>query len=297
MKIGYPVTNLGLGCITSHTFRLAALSEERLFATVEENLDCLEQTLQWNVAHNLLFYRISSGLIPFASHPSMVYDWQGRFAEQLARIGTYIRDHDFRISMHPGQYVVINSPHQTTFENSVRELQYHSELLDLMGLDETHKVQIHLGGLHGNPAESTQTFIDRYKELPAAVRQRLVIENDERIASLQDCLKINAATSIPVLFDTLHHQVNNAGETVLKGVKLAMATWQEKDGLPMIDYSTQNPDKKTGAHAITLDTDKFRAFAKSLKALDIDIMFEIKNKEASVLQAQIILQTLSQAHT
>ena len=57
-------------------------------------------------------------------------------------------------------------------------------------------------------------FISRYKELPYAVRRRLVIENDDRNYTLDDCLAIYAETGIPVLFDALHHELNNSGETV-----------------------------------------------------------------------------------
>lgn len=292
MKIGYPVINQGLGHISSHTFRLAALSEAKLLKTATENIDSMEQTIAWNIERGLMFYRIGSGVIPFASHPAMVIDWQRPFRERLARIGKTIRDSGMRISMHPGQFVVINSPNETTYQNSVRELQYHADLLDLFGLDATHKVQFHLGGIHGEREASTAIFIERYNALPESIRRRLVIENDERVASLAQCLEIHKACGLPVLFDTLHHEVNNNGETVLAGLKRAAATWGPADGVPMIDYSSQNPDKKIGAHAVTLDVDKFRRFIKSLKGFDIDIMFEIKNKEASALQAQIVLQSL-----
>lgn len=292
MKIGYPVINQALGHISSHTFRLALLSEERLFKTIQENLDSVEATIHWNMAHNLLFYRIGSGIIPFGSHANMSLNWQDEFKERIARIGEYIKANNMRISMHPGQYVVLNSPSDTTFANSVRELAYNAELLDMLGLDSTHKFQFHLGGIHGDRDASTQLFIKRYNQLPENVRRRLVIENDERVASLAQCMEIHKACGIPVLFDTLHHEVNNNGETVLAGLKIAASTWGENDGTQMIDYSTQNPDKKTGAHAVTLDVERFRSFIKSLKNREVDIMLEIKNKEASALQAVVVLNSL-----
>ncbi|MBL8159538.1 hypothetical protein JNJ66_03715 [Candidatus Saccharibacteria bacterium] len=106
MKIGYPTINLALGCTSSHTFRLAAFNEERLLATIQQNLACLRAMLAWNVAHGLLFFRLSSGLVPFASHPVMNVDWQTAFARELADIGAFIRAHDMRVSLHPGQFVV-----------------------------------------------------------------------------------------------------------------------------------------------------------------------------------------------
>ncbi len=251
--------------------------------------------LRWNVGQKLMFFRISSNIIPLGSHPAMQTDWQSVYREEIERIGDFVKASGLRISMHPGQFVVINSPSTAVYRSSVAELEYHAEVLDMMGLDSTHKLQIHLGGLHGDAAYATQMFIDRYGALPDMVKQRLVIENDERLASVQDCVRISEATGIPVLFDTLHHEVRNNGETMIRGLDVAMSTWKATDGTPMIDFSTQNPDKKTGAHAVTLDVVKFRSFIRSLKGRDIDIMLEIKNKEASALQARLVLDSLTGA--
>lgn len=290
MKLGYPVTNLGLGITSSHTFRLANISEDQVYKTTAQNLEALEATLRWNASHGLMFYRISSGVVPFGSHPSMAYNWQEKFRDDFERIGKFIRENDFRISMHPGQFVVINSPIEAVYASSVRELEYHHQVLELLGLDRSHKIQFHLGGLYGDWETSSRIFAERYGRLHESLRQRLVIENDERMASVGDLLKLHEACGIPILFDTLHHQVKNEGETILAALKKVIKTWKPEDGVPMIDYSNQNPLKKTGAHAETLDVERFRSFIRSLKGIDIDIMFEIKNKEASALQALTVAE-------
>lgn len=90
MKIGYPCINRSIGCTPNRTFRLASYSEERLIETVQLNLDCLKKTLEFNVENNLLFFRIGSPLIPFASHPVCKFDWQKHFEEQFNEIGNYL---------------------------------------------------------------------------------------------------------------------------------------------------------------------------------------------------------------
>ncbi len=261
--------------------------------TIAANLACLQRVLEWNLEHQLLFFRINSALIPFASHPvSAGYDWRREFAAELASIGEFVRAHEMRISLHPGQYVVVNSPNPLTYSRSVAELAYHAELLEALGMDQSHKFQIHLGGLHGDAAGSFRVFAGRYRELPQPVRDRLVIENDERSASVADCLRLHGETGIPVLFDTLHHTVKNAGETQLRALDLARSTWQAADGIPMVDYSTQDGDKRVGAHAQTLDVEDFRSFVRRLKGREIDVMLEIKNKEASAMQARVVLDEL-----
>ena len=293
MKLGYPAINQALECRCSGTFRLASYSEERMTATITGNLDCLERTLRWNVDHRLLFFRITSNLIPFASHPvSAGYDWRSRFAARLADIGAYCRRNDLRISLHPGQFVVLTSQNPATVTSSIAELEYHAALLDALGLDRSHKFQIHLGGVFGDRAASLNTFAARYAELPEPVRDRLVIENDERGASLADCLALHSACGIPVLFDTFHHTIRNEGETPLKALDLAMSTWGPQDGVPMVDYSTQDEDKRPGAHTETLDVEHFRSFVKRLRQRDVDVMLEIKNKEASAMQARVVLDEL-----
>lgn len=294
VKLGYPAINQALACRCSGTFRLASFSEERMTQTIAANLACLRRVLAWNTEHRLMFFRITSNLVPFASHPvSAGYDWRGRFAAQLADIGAYVRAHDVRISLHPGQFVVLNSPSESTYASSVAELVYHAELLDALGLDPSHKVQIHLGGRHGDAERSMEVFAERYAALPGAVRERLVIENDERDASLAECLRLHAAVGVPVLFDTLHHSIRNDGETELKGLDLAAATWGPADGTPMVDYSTQDPARRPGAHAVTLDVEHFRGFVRRLRRRDVDVMLEIKNKEASALQARVVLDELA----
>lgn len=294
VKLGYPAINQALACRSTGTFRLASFSDERMTGTIAANLACLRRVLAWNVEHRLLFFRITSNLVPFASHPVAAgYDWRGRFAAELAGIGAYVRDHDLRISLHPGQFVVLNSPSEATRASSVAELTYHADLLDALGLDTTHKVQIHLGGRHGDAERSMEVFAQRHATLPPSVRRRLVMENDERDASLADCLRLHAAVGIPVLFDTLHHSIRNDGETPLRALDLAMATWGPADGTPMVDYSTQDPARRTGAHAVTLDVEHFRSFVRRLRRRDVDVMLEIKNKEASALQARVVLDELA----
>jgi UV DNA damage endonuclease len=285
MRIGYPCINTTLDCKAGRTFRLKSYSEERLTATVQSNLDCLLRILEFNARNDLLFFRITSDLVPFASHPVCRFNWQERFAAKLSYVGRLVRRHAMRISMHPDQFVVINSPNEEVVENSLRELAYHAEILDLMGLDESAKIQIHVGGVYGDRAAGMARFIERYVRLTGAVRRRLVVENDEKSYALVDCLAMSAETGIPVLFDAFHHQVHNRGETVAEALRLAARTWRNADGPPMVDYSQPAPGKIRGSHAASIDIREFRRFLSETRPLDFDVMLEIKDKEKSALRA------------
>jgi UV DNA damage endonuclease len=288
VKIGYPCSNLSVDCSTARTFRLASYSPERLIETVSANLACLRAVLAWNAEHDIRFFRISSSTVPFASHPVMTVDWRREFADELAGIGRFIAERGMRINTHPGQYVLINSPKEDVVARGVAELTYHAEMFDLMGLDDTAKIQIHTGGVYGDKAAAIDAFAARYPTLPEAVRRRLVIENDERNFSIADNLAIHARTGIPLLFDVFHHRLLNAGESLPEALDAVVPTW-DGHGIPMVDYSTQNPDKQAGAHAATIDLDDFAGVLAEIGDRDVDIMLEIKDKERSVLAAQALL--------
>jgi UV DNA damage endonuclease len=286
MKIGYPCLNRTIGCTPSRTFRLASYSAERLHETVRWNLDCLERILEFNQANGLLFFRITSDLVPFASHPVCVFPWQEEFASRFFALGEFIRRHGMRISMHPDQFTLINSPDEGIFRRSVAELDYHARVLDLLGLDTTARIQIHAGGVYNDKPASLDRFGRRFAQLPETVRRRLTVENDDRLYSVADCLLISGRTGIPILFDSFHHQLNNNGEKAAAALALAAATWKKADGLPMVDYSSQKKGERAGSHAESIDLKRFASFIAATAGMDFDIMLEIKDKEQSALRAR-----------
>jgi UV DNA damage endonuclease len=292
MKLGYPCINRSIGCTSNHTFRLASYSEEKMVETVGKNLECLERILGYNIEKGFMFFRISSDLVPFASHPVCEFQWEKYFAKKFGRIGNFIRKHKMRISMHPDQFVLLNSPRREVVERSIAELEYHCRLLDLMGLGKDAKVQIHLGGGYGDKEASMEKFVQEYGELPAMVKKRLVVENDDRIYSLWHCMEVHGETGIPVIFDSFHHECLNNGGSVREGVELAQKTWKRADGKLMMDYSSQKKGARKGSHTEHIDTRHFRKFLKETEGLDFDLMLEIKDKEKSAEAAIRILKEL-----
>lgn len=291
MKIGYPCINRTLKCRGNRTFRLASYSEKRMDDAISENLACLRQMLDFNRKNRILFFRITSDLIPFASHPVCSFPWAERFGGTFGSIGRFIRENRIRISMHPDQFTLINSIREDVTGRSIEELRYHCRVLDLMGLDSSAKVQIHVGGVYGDKESSMIRFSQRYRELDRSIRRRLVVENDDRLFNLADCLKIHRLTGIPVLFDIFHHRLNRRGEPVKDALDRAAATWKRRDGLPMVDYSSALPDARPGSHARHIDMDDFISFIRESYPRDFDLMLEIKDKELSAIKAADYLKT------
>ncbi|GAB6182371.1 UV DNA damage repair endonuclease UvsE [Thermodesulfovibrio hydrogeniphilus] len=285
IRIGYVSTRRFTGCKANKTIRLSSL-DKKFYHITQENLNCLLETLKWNVLNEIFFFRISSHTIPFASHPMNKFNWKKDFRGILREIGAFIKNNKIRVSMHPGQFVVINSANKAVFENSVRELIYHSELLEEMELDIEHKIQIHVGGVYGDKIKSIKRFIKNYKFLPENLRDRLVIENDDRLFSLDECLVIHEATGIPIVFDTFHYNCNSGKLDFDSALDNAMLTW--KDMPPMIDFS--NGDVSKCVHGESIDEKDLREFIGKLYNKEADIMLEVRDKEISALSAVKILR-------
>lgn len=285
MKIGYPCINYSIGCTANSTFRLKSYSEDKLIEKIKNNLECLNRILEYNVKNNLLFFRISSDLIPFASHPICKYNWSKNFKKEFKEVGDYINKNYIRISMHPDQFVLINAKDKSIVKRSIEELDYHCSVLDSMGLDSTAKIQIHIGGVYGDKEKSIERFIENYNRLSQKIRKRLAIENDDKSYSLEDCLAIYKKTEIPIVFDNLHHQCLNNGENIRHAILSAENTWKKRDGKLMVDYSNQKTGAKKGKHNENIDIRLFKKFIIETKGIDFDIMLEIKDKEKSALKA------------
>lgn len=285
MRLGYPCVNTGIGCTANSTFRLQSYSPKRLEAAVAGNLACLMRMLRYNAGSGFLFFRIGSQLVPFASHPVCRYRWQERFRAEFLQLGRFIRSRRMRISMHPDQFVLLNSPDDGVTGRSVKELAYHCRVLDLLGLGMAAKVQIHVGGAYGDKPAAIERFCERFRRLDEGIRRRIAIENDHRLFSLQDCLEVHRKTGVRVVFDSLHHECLNSGETLREAAILAAATWKHEDGPPMVDYSSQQDGALRGTHARTLNAAHFMGFARSMAGLDFDLMLEIKDKEKSAAKA------------
>ena len=298
-KIGYACINTSIDATTNRTCKLNNCTEERLRELITSNLNGLKEIINWNIKHNIYLYRMSSAIIPFASHPINAIQWWEDYKDKFDEIGNLIKKSKSRVSMHPGQFVNINSPNPDVVQASIKELQWHTRLLEALELDQTHRLILHTGGVYGNKPDAIDRFIKVCNDLPVNIRKRLSLENDDKSYTVWDVLNISQRTAIPVVFDILHHKINNTGETRDNDMeyilKSCFATWNSSTGIPKIHFSTQKKDAKRGSHAEAINMNDFVEFYNKFKHLDFDIMFETKDKEKSVLNAfKTLAQTLGE---
>ena len=287
MSIGYACHTLAVSGAEMKKCLLRNADEATLRGLIEWNLSALERMVDYNLQNGIRLYRISSDLIPFASSPVNRIPWALDYAERLAAIGRKILLGGIRVSMHPGQYTVLNSPDPTVAENAVRELVYHTQLLDALGIPASHRIILHIGGAYGDKPAALARFRECFAALPQPVRARLTVENDDRIFTAQDALTTWRENSIPVVFDNLHHFLHPSSPPERDDaawIRLCAETWGPADGRQKIHYSQPDPDKKPGAHSASIQLDGFLPFYRSLPDPLPDIMLEVKDKNLSALK-------------
>jgi UV DNA damage endonuclease len=285
IRIGYACINTKLPS-PNRTCRLKNATSEKILELASANLAALRPILEWNVAQGIELFRITSDVIPFGSHKANKCPWRRLLRAQFEQLGNLIRDKRLRVSMHPGQFTVLNSPRREVVESSVKELEYHAEFLDALGIADSHKIVIHLGGVYDDKTQSLRRFIQICKSLDRRIKARLVIENDERCYSIADAFIASKAIGVPVVFDVFHHRWNPALErySLRSIIQLSATTWRKRDGRVKIHYSNQRPGQPPGTHSRSVSVQRFQAFYNEVSDLDLDIMVEVKDKERSVLK-------------
>ena len=291
IRIGYACVNT-LMPSAAKTFRIANYSEERMLKTASNNVHALMDILRWNLEHEITLFRITSDLIPYGSHPINSGVWKTALRADLSAVGRFVMDRGMRVSMHPGQYTVLNSLNEGFYRNALRDLDYHNSVLTLMGVDRSHKVIVHGGGAYGNKSESTRRLVDRILSLPPEIRERLALENDERVFNAKEVLSICQSVQLPGVFDVFHHEVlpSFTGRQAREIIAMFHETWRSER--QKIHYSNQDPIKSKGAHSETIDEQAFCDFYAGIKGLDLDIMLETKDKQASVLKLRRVIPEL-----
>ena len=286
MSIGYACLNIGTPGTNQRSVTMKFATPEKLTEVTAHNLLALDRMIDYNIENNIRLFRISSDLIPFGSSPVNSLDWRTIHAQAFSDLATKIKKSGMRISMHPGQYTVLNSPIEDVVERAIADLVYHDQVLTALEADRTNKIILHVGGVYGDKEIAMARFADNFQRLPQSVKNRLIIENDERSYTIEEVLTLAHKLHIPAVFDNLHHAINPpvTVETESYWLSEVAKTWQPEDGKQKIHYSQQDPTKQPGAHTQTIALETFLAFYQQLPDPTIAIMLEVKDKNLSAVK-------------
>ena len=284
-NIGYACKTIGVRDAAMRSCLLAGATPERLLEVALHNIAVLGRLVEYTAGAGIGLFRISSDIIPLASHPAVDFDWRGLCAAPLAAVGLRIREAGLRVSMHPGQYTVLNSPDEGIVGRATADLVYHAEFLDCLGVDSQAKIVLHVGGVYGDRRAALERFADNFARLPGHVAARIVLENDERCFPLGDVHALSRRLGLPVVMDVFHHALLPSPEySTAEWLKICAETWQAKDGPQKIHYSEQLPGGRPGMHSRTIDAARFMDFYAALPTPAPDIMLEVKDKNLSAIK-------------
>jgi UV DNA damage endonuclease len=253
-----------------------------------QNLNDLYEMIKWNEQHGIKVLRISSELFPHISNPKVEgYDME--FADAiLKKIGEYARSLNHRLTFHPGQYNVVGSPNEATFQQTINDLSYHAEVLDRMGMGADSVMVVHGGGLYGDKEKTIERWCENYKRLPEPIRRRLVLENCERCFSIEDCLYVSEKVHVPVVFDTHHfscYNILHPDETFQKAdnyIEAILNTWKRRGIKPKFHVSEQGSGR-TGHHSDFIELiPNYLLEIPEKYGCEVDIMIEAKKKELAI---------------
>lgn len=295
MRIGYACQTIGIPGTDFKSCILRNADETNLKSIISHNLESLERILDYNIFSGIKLFRITSDLIPFGSSPVNKLEWWKLYEEKFDLLGDKIRQSNMRVSLHPGQYTVLNSPSEDVVKRAIEDLEYHTKILKALGMDKKNKLVLHIGGAYNDRQEAIQRFINNFKNLGEHLKDRLVLENDDRIFRIEEVLSIGQKVGAPVIFDNLHNKINPSSGNYdeIKWINLCQATWKQADGPQKIHYSDQHPNKKPGSHSDTIDGEIFKDFCQRLNREDIDIMLEVKDKNLSAVKCCNIVASTS----
>lgn len=292
LRLGYAGINLSLQdekggprlrSITAKRLSTMGPAERRphLYQVARNNLKTLEAVIRWNHEHGIQPFRITSDLIPMATHPVAAgWDWEADLAGEFAAVARLAREVGARLTMHPGQYTVLNAPDPGVVERAVADLTYHARVLDLLETGPESGLVFHIGGGYGEKAGAARRFIDNFAALPPAVAGRLWVENDDVTWETEAVLAIAREIGRPMVFDLHHHRVLREDDW-LPWLEAILPTWGAVR--PKLHFSSPRDGIRSRHHADFIDPDDFRRFSERVPDLDADIILECKMKDKALL--------------
>lgn len=295
VRLGYVAIALNLPKVTSsssvtYTNYMKLSSDEQKLNKLKQvtltNLDDLYKILQYNVERQIHFYRITSALVPLATHPN-VSNWNFRkiFKVDFERLGRLITENNMRVDTHPDEFNVINSIREEVVVNSERNLWNHVHLFEDLNYP-NGKMVLHIGSAQGGKEEAIKRFVNNFKSFPKEITSRLMLENDDKTFTSSQVLSICKQLDTPIVFDVHHHMCNNAGETVESLISDIFATWNNQPLPAKFHFSTPRETENDRKHADYINAEDFIDFIELCKPLDkdFDVMLEAKKKDQALFQ-------------
>ena len=285
-------------------FSAEYLLEERII----HNVRLTQQILKHCAINDIFHYRLSSKLFPLITDTTLNLSIENfsnfnSIKAELKTIGEIAKKHGISISIHPDQFNVLASKRSDVVQKTIRELNFHAKILDMIGLPQDYSAPINIHpsvSIHPstktkddteeNLREIVDRFYEGFKQCDEGVQKRLVVENEDKgcwncgnmFIYFYNYCGTKHGHFFPLTYDNLHDHCNptifqEEKVTQEQNVQAFAGTW--KDNVPVFHYSWGRDDK-------------FRSHAdyaaENIPVYDMEIAWEIelKAKDYAIEQLQ-----------
>jgi UV DNA damage endonuclease len=285
-------------------FSAEYLLEERII----HNVRLTQQILKHCAINDIFHYRLSSKLFPLITDTTLNLSIENfsnfnSIKAELKTIGEIAKKHGISISIHPDQFNVLASKRSDVVQKTIRELNFHAKILDMIGLPQDYSAPINIHpsvSIHPstktkddteeNLREIVDRFYEGFKQCDEGVQKRLVVENEDKgcwncgnmFIYFYNYCGTKHGHFFPLTYDNLHDHCNptifqEEKVTQEQNVQAFAGTW--KDNVPVFHYSWGRDDK-------------FRSHAdyaaENIPVYDMEIIWEceLKAKDYAIEQLQ-----------
>lgn len=255
-----------------------------LDSVIISNFIDLEKIIDYNIKNNIHFFRLTSALIPLATHKEVPFDYIKPYQDYYQKIGSKINSVNMRVDFHPGEYTILNSTRQEVIDNTVEILKYHYQLSVAFQIKRPLLVT-HIGSNAFGKTASLTRFKNQLLKLPNEIRNSLALENDDKIFTVEDLLPLCEELKLPLILDYHHQLCNPTIKPISDYLKRIRGTW---DIIPKMHFSTSKSKQKKEfrSHHDYINSDDFISFLELMKAYfnELDIMIEAKMKDDALFR-------------
>ncbi len=252
----------------------------KLNEVIISNFNSLENILQYNIRNDIHFYRLSSNIIPLLTHPEVEIDLN-KYKSYFSNIGKIIKENNIRVDMHVDPYYVLNSVSDNVVKSTINICKIYHNMFKLMKIKSN--LIFHVGGKTISKEEGIKRFINNFKLLDKDIQDMIMIENDDKIYNIIDCINISKEINCKICLDYHHYKCNNDKEDISNYLEYIFNTF---DGIPKVHFSSPKSKKEYRAHHDFIDIKEFVKFLNMIKVCDrdIDIMIEAKMKDDALFR-------------